>query len=458
MNRIGIIGGGFSGSLLTFNLIKNSSSPLNITIFDNRKEIGRGLAYSTKEDLHLLNVPVGKISAIHNESEHFYNWLKDNKKENYEKNSFVSRKIYGDYIQDIFEKVKTQAKEKNIIVNTITNTKINSLDLINNEIELREQNNEKFNFDKVVLAIGNYAPSNPNIENNDFFNSPNYYKDPWSIKDFEDFKNKESILIIGSGLTMIDIVMSLKMVNYKGKIYIISPHGYLPQKHQDYIPYHDFLANINIPNKALDIFKIVHQEVIKAEKNNQDWRAVIDSLRPYSQKIWINFSDDERKRFMKFVRHKWGVLRHRIPIETYNIFNEMINNNQISVLTGRPKNIFESNDCITVKYKKSKTNDIEELKTNIIINCTGPESNFEKLQDPLILDMKSKNLFNTDSLKLGINTNDDYNLLDRNNHAINNIYTIGSLLKGKLWESIAVPELRVQAYDLSKIILNNLKI
>jgi uncharacterized NAD(P)/FAD-binding protein YdhS len=251
---------------------------------------------------------------------------------------------------------------------------------------------------------------------------------------------------------MVDLALSLKESGHQGKIYVISKHGYLPLPHQKVEPYPPFLSEENLPSSFLQLFRLVREHIETAEKQDINWRAVIDSLRPYSQKIWQALDVSERKKFMRYARHRWGVLRHRLPPETDHIFNQLLVSGQVEVYAGRIQSITESETEIKVIFKSR--DGIKEIKVARVINCTGPEPNINKIDQEIITDLRNKGLIRPDSLNLGIDSTPQGAVINRDGQPSDILFTIGPLLKGILWETTAIPEIRVQARDLAELLLS----
>ena len=76
MKHVVIIGGGFSGCLTAVNLSRLSTGPLKITIINQGYPLGRGIAYSTRNGSHLLNVVARNMSALADQPTHFVEWLR----------------------------------------------------------------------------------------------------------------------------------------------------------------------------------------------------------------------------------------------------------------------------------------------------------------------------------------------------------------------------------------------
>jgi uncharacterized NAD(P)/FAD-binding protein YdhS len=178
---------------------------------------------------------------------------------------------------------------------------------------------------------------------------------------------------------------------------------------------------------------------------------IIDALRPNTQKIWQQFTAEEKAKFMARVRHLWGVARHRIPFVSYDTIMKEQVNQQLNILAGKITSVQENKDGIEVKIWDKRTKHEVSVMVGAIINCTGPETNITKSNNVLLNQLYAEGIINQDPLFLGISTNcKNYKTLQKNGAENQNIYAIGSLLKGELWETTAVSDLRVQAKELAQ--------
>jgi len=280
---IAIIGGGLSGTLVAANLMRNATTPLTIKLIERKPEIGKGVAYSTTVDSHLLNVPAGKMSAFADEPNHFLHWLRRNGYHEVTASTFVPRKIYGVYIQAVLHEAEANAAadvqlericDEAIAIKTTTD---------NVKIYLRE--NQCLQVQKAVLALGNFPASLPQAITALGNNNP-YVKDAWSSDAISNLNPEDAILLVGTGLTMVDAVVALHQQGFRGKIHAVSRHGLTPQYHQPTTPYPAFINLETAPKTARSLVHIVRQEVNKAATQGQDWRTVIDALRPVTQQLW----------------------------------------------------------------------------------------------------------------------------------------------------------------------------
>lgn len=446
---IAIIGGGISGTLVVLNVLKHSHVPVSILWFDDKNSFCKGLAYSTKNDEHLLNVRASNMSVFVDEPEHFVSWLLKHKFL-YSATDFVPRSIYGNYVLSVFNELKHSASHG---ANTIT------VKQFAEEVKSIRQENDEFiisatqnhHVQQVVLGFGNFLPAHPlplatKAISKEFIFSKRYYQNAFSPLLFQNATRCQHITIIGSGLTMVDVVMSLNKQHYQGKIQVISPHGYLPQAHlEEPLPSIPSFINEREHYTLLQIVHLVNTQLKFAKANQLHIHSMIDALRPHVQRLWTGFSLDDKKQFLRHLRHKWGLARHRAPSQSIQVLNEYMKSQRLMVLKGRIFDIQSNTDGFDIYYS-TKANQKNSFKTELIVNCTGPESDFEKIDLPLIKQLIKDGIIEADPLKYGLKSMP-------NGQITNNLFTIGPPLKGILWESTAVPEIRIQAKQLVEMLL-----
>lgn len=461
MKRIGIIGAGFSGTMTAVNLIENSNEIIEILLFEKENPIGKGIAYSPYSKKQLLNVPTSKMSAFKELPDHFFNWVKSleeykNVDESILAGAFLPRYIYGQYIEFVWNEALANAKAKSIKVR-ILRSNIIDLERKNAEIELIGEKDERFIVDYCVLATGNLVPRNQTIENMDFYSSSNYFQNPWKMESVENLSKNENVLVIGNGLTMVDTVLALQERNFKGIIYSISPNGYhiLSHRHAP-IKYSKLVDELPEELDLKSIRNLIIKHVRAVRKLGVSAEPVIDSLRPFSQNIWRNFSINDKREFLRKYRHAWGVARHRIPIHMNDFLLKLMFSIKLKVFAGKIKSLNEVNGTIEVSFIEKNSKTEEKIFVSRVINCTGPESNIKLSESQLLKKCLEKGIISQDEFYLGFNANPtNFQLIGLNGEVQNNIFTLGTNLKGIFWESTAVNELRSQAENLANYIVLN---
>jgi uncharacterized NAD(P)/FAD-binding protein YdhS len=198
---------------------------------------------------------------------------------------------------------------------------------------------------------------------------------------------------------------------------------------------------------------LIRTQVEAAEKTGSGWRAVIDSLRPFTQEIWRSLTFRERRRFLRHVRPYWDVHRHRVAPAIGTTLASQIQNGQIEIHAGRIKTYAEDTGGVEVTYRARESGQLERLRVDRVINCTGPESDCRKADDPWLTNLMRRKLARPDPLFLGLDVSPDGALIDGYGDVSDLLYAVGPVRKGCLWETTAVPELRVQVSNLSRLLL-----
>lgn len=303
--RLAIIGGGASCVLLVAHLARNQAAHgLKVDVYDRRGTFGRGIAYSTEHDCHLLNVRAANMSAFRDDKADFANWAKGH---GYAPEDFVPRTLYGAYLE---QKLKDAGQY----------LKIN---FISEDVAHTDQTPDGYSingrhYNHAVLASGNVLPLRPETDGA----VAGYFDDPWSA-DFGVLMQAKTIAILGSGLSAVDMVIALHARQYEGVITIFSRNAILPATHVMPVPYTSFLNEELETLSPLALLRLIKQTVRLAAKQNIPWQSVIDSMRPHTNTIWINWPEEERARFMKRLFTFWNIHRHRMAPQIADIVARM---------------------------------------------------------------------------------------------------------------------------------------
>lgn len=450
MKRITIIGGGASGTLIAINLLRaNAAESVAINLIEKKDRVGLGVAYSTDKDTHLLNVPAGKMGAFPDNVGHFFEWLKANGYD-YQEPSFVPRKLFGQYLRDLLD---TSIREKagNISINTFD---CEAVDIEEQPLRVVLDSGESVPTDKIVLAFGNFPPPHPTVEDQSFTTAEKYFQSPWSREVYESIGPDDSVFIVGTGLSMVDVAMHFHRVNHRGKITAISTRGLLPAVHRLGQTYNSFYDEIRSFTRITDLLKAVRRQVMLADEGGIDWQAVVDSLRPDTQEIWQSLPVSEKRYFLQHLSRHWNVSRHRMPAEAAVVLDQMDADGRLEILKGRLRKI-ETNGSGEFHIIFSSDGAEQQTAVDAIINCIGSESNFERIAKPLVRNLMAKGYIRNDALSQGLDALPDGTIIGKNGAGSQFLHTLGTPLKGILWESTAIPEIRKQARELADKLLSN---
>jgi uncharacterized NAD(P)/FAD-binding protein YdhS len=441
---VAIIGGGFSGTILAVQLLRRAPS-LRIGVIDKSSIPGRGLAYSTQYNCHLLNVPAGNMSALPEDPGHFLRWARANCGPAVHAESFVSRMAYGRYIGSLLEESAIQEGGHSL---EWSQEAAVSLRRDNGVPVVLLKNGRELHAEVVILAIGNFPPGNPKASGLSG-QRKKYVPFAWSPSALEGLDPNGSVLLIGSGLTSIDLTVALQARKFQGQIQIISRHGLVPQRHQAAEPWPQFWHQ-GSPRNIRGLMHLIRNQVRAAADQGVDWRSVINSLRPVAQDIWKSLPHEERARFLRHARPYWEAHRHRIAFEIHNVVSRLISEGRLTIYAGRITEYSEVSDHAVVTFRNRKDGSFRRLQVDRMINCTGSESDCRRIDDSLLTSLFLQGEARPDPLFLGLDVDSKGSVLNFNGVPSNSLFAIGPVKKGGLWETTAVPEIRKQASDLAE--------
>lgn len=453
---VAIIGGGASGCLVAAQLLHQARAPLQILLFERMSEVGRGVAYGTRCAQHLLNVPAGRMSAWPDEPGHFLAWAQARAGSPgwpaaVAAGDFLSRRLYGEYLRAVLSDARRDASPE-VTVEEIKDEVI-EVELENGHRRLRCGGGRIFRTDRVVLAIGNLPGEYPIRGSLPIYHSQSYVHVPWRPGALEGIPPAAEVLLVGAGLTAIDLILELAGRGHTGEIHALSRRGLLPQDHRATTPYPDFLAASPLPATVLGFSRRLRAEIRRARGQGIDWRPVLDAVRPHSQRAWQGFSWEERARFMRHVRPFWEVHRHRIAPPVAARIEALRQSGQLRFYAGRLASLAEQGGRVEAKFRLRATAQFRTLRVAKVINCTGPRTDYSKYQHPLLLNLLANGLIDHDPLALGIRATPAGEVLDHTGRVVPWLSTLGAPLKGDLWECTALPEIRAQARQIAEKIL-----
>jgi uncharacterized NAD(P)/FAD-binding protein YdhS len=456
---VAIIGAGFSGTMTAIHLLKPRENTLTVGLVEKTSEFARGLAYRTRDVSHRLNVPAGKMGAFPDDIEGFYRWLQRRPDRlravgvhTLHPKAFVPRVLFGEYLEDLLRETETVSPR----LQKIGAEAVDLVPLLNGSFRIEFSAAPPLIASQVVLALGNFPPGDPALKNRAFHQSNRYLVDPWSEETRSKLSEPGDVLVLGSGLTAMDLLLSLSHSKPSGTIHVLSRRGLFPRPHLPFESYPPFIDPDQLPSSVRALCRMIRQEIVRANQNGKDWRAVIDSIRPFSQSIWQALSRDDRRRFLRHLKAFWEPHRHRVAPEVLAIKENLQTRGRLCCYRGRALAIEERENQLETTFCQAGEN--RTLRVNYVINCTGPECNYHKLKDPLVVQLFARGLIVPDPLFLGLDVGAGGAILNLLGERVKNLYTLGSPQKGILFETTAVPELRVQAKDLASRVLEQYRI
>jgi uncharacterized NAD(P)/FAD-binding protein YdhS len=459
---IAVVGAGFSGTLCVVNLLRAhrehcaAGEQLRVLLIERNTRPGRGLAYRTWDDNFVLNVPAGNMSAVADDSGHFVRYCQGIDPA-FNAGSFVSRRIYGDYLESTLAQAIEQqgAAQCECVHGEVLSVRPHG----DRGFQLEVAGAPNLYADQVVLAFGHFAPLDPRPEHA-FYRSDAYIGNPWDFAALDRIASDAPVALLGSAHTAIDVLFRMTSQRDMRKIYLISRRGLLPQPHRSHpqspVPtgFPEFFANLE--PTVRQYFRALRHEVRRRAAQGGDWRDVINSLRPHTTEIWKRFSSRERRRFLAAIAPYWDSHRHRLAPVAHLRLHQMIQTGQVETIAGYVQD-FDFDGSVgaglSMRMRERHTGHVRSIAVGHVVNCTGPNYDIARIDMPLLAQLRDEGYLLQDPLKLGIEVGPDYRAIGRQGQADKELFYIGPMLKAHYWEATAVPELRVHAQRLAAILV-----
>jgi uncharacterized NAD(P)/FAD-binding protein YdhS len=429
---VAIVGGGAAGALVAIQLLHKARGPFRVCIIDRAGAIGRGVAYATPEPSHVLNVAASGMSAFPDRADDFVRWS------GAAPDDFVPRATYGEYLQATLGEAGARAAPGVSLLALGGEAVSLSADAAG--VCIRLADGTELSARAAVLALGNFPSAELPIPASDAYRSS-----PWEPGALDGVPPDAQVLLLGTGLTMVDAALALDRRGHTGTLHALSRHGLLPQVQGDALASRLRIGATGVRGllRALRL----------ATRRDGEWRPAVDGLRPVTQRIWMRLSDSEKRRFLRHVRAFWDVHRHRMAPVVAEQIARLRAVGRLLVHAGTLRSIAMDGPIAIARYRPRGERVERELRIARIVNCTGPAMYLADVRHPLIASLLESGLVRADSLGMGLSADHDGAL---NGNAPGRLFTLGNLRRGELWETTAIPELRAQAEAIASRLLREL--
>ena len=310
----------------------------------------------------------------------------------------------------------------------------------------------------VVLAIGHRPPSDPVGRK---WSGPRtrFIADPWR-PDINAVGPDDAVVVLGSGLTAVDTVLSLAEQPRRAPVTLVSRRGLLPQAHAaTAVPPVDLRSLVSrlVSRPGGVCARTLSRELRRTARDlaatGGDWRAVVDGLRPHTVTLWRAMSGAERRRFLTHLRPFWEVHRHRMAPAITDRFKSLLDRGEIRVVAGQVLSAHAEGDSVRLVIRERRSERAIESHAGWVVNCTGPVPSNSAESNPAIGSLLVDGWLRPDELALGIETTTAGNAVDAQGQEVPDLFVVGTLRKPAFWESTAVPELRGQAASVAQRVL-----
>ncbi|KQW86650.1 FAD/NAD(P)-binding protein [Brevundimonas sp. Root1279] len=426
--RIAIIGGGFSGAMLAARL---AEAGVGSALIDRTGSFGPGLAYSTPFEGHLLNVRANRMSAVEGRPDDFTDWLRDHAGWRADPEGFAPRRFYGEYLQHR--------------LNTVRLAHPGLIELVTGEVRAIEADGvqladgRRIEAAAVVLATGNPAPATAEGR------SGRLIHDPWGPGALDKIGPEDAVVIVGSGLTMIDMALWLEANGRRGPIRVLSRRGLTPRAHG---AHHDAPT----PPTATLLEGAPSERLAEARRLSAEsgWRSVMEGLRPVTARLWSEADAPTRARWLRHLRPWWDVHRHRVAPEVQAAIDRLTAEGRLTVSAGRVERIAADADGVSVRWRPRDGSGQPPITGDWLIDCTGP--GHDPAKDPLTGPLIKSGRARLDPLRIGLDVAADGRLIGADGTPDDRLFVLGPPARAAFWETTAVPDIRKRIEGLAGVL------
>ncbi|MBL8763468.1 MAG: FAD/NAD(P)-binding protein [Phycisphaerae bacterium] len=439
---ITIIGAGFSGTLTAVHLVR-ARSDIRVTLVERSGRFGPGLAYSTPDPSHLLNVPAGNMSAFDDQPSHFLDWARS-ADPSIHTGSFVRRSLYGEYIRSVLDAARSAHPDRIRLCHD--EALRGRWDNGSWHVELRS--GEALTSAALVLALGNTPPQPPPGADVRVFGHAGYVSNPWNVERLRAIDAGASVLLIGAGLTMVDAVLTLRDRGHTGPMTAISRHGVAPRTHRSPskppVGRRPPEALDRWDGSALGMLRILRAAVADGAAAGADWREAVNSIRTITPQLWSRMAETERSRFLRRLRSYWEVVRHRAAPEIGALIADLMAARRLKIRPARLESLAPAGAKLEARFRPRGSEQVQRMIVDAAINCLGPDTDLSRSADPLTRQLLDSGIVRTDALRLGLLADPEGRPLGADGRPVPGMIIVGPWRRAQHWEATAVPELRKQ--------------
>lgn len=456
MHTIAIIGGGFCGSIAAVNLMRLSEGPLRVALINCGFPVGRGVAYGTRRPEHLLNVAARNMSALADHPNHFLDWLRTRTEyvdvpEAVLRETFIPRRVYGDYLRGLLQWHARPIRDGHAASIEFYDKEAVNVALRDGGATVEVADGDSITADKVLLATGNQRPAAMPGDGAPFTH-PVYIDVPWHDWESRLPDRHQDVVLLGTGLTTVDAFLTLSALDWRGTIFAVSRNGLLPHAHFRGIEYPEFPPEDSSTLGLNELAALLEEHCGRLRGLGANPAIAVDKLRPHTQRIWRNWSLADKREFCRRYAARWNVLRHRIAQDVHQRVTTALTDGRLQIVKGTIAALASAGSRVRVTVAGTSGANVV-LEAGLVINGTGPQTSFTAGSSLLYRNLLTDGRVVVDELDMGVQVDEDFGVRERDGRRSPVLFAIGPPIKGTLWETTAVPELRQQTYRVAQTML-----
>lgn len=449
---VAILGGGLSGAATAFHLARTiAPGTAEITVVEPRETLGGGLAYSSDEPAHRINVPASKMTVVSDEPDHFMNWLAAERvfmspgSLTLHGDVFPERQIFGRYVAAQIAPLLAHE--------TIHHRRTSAIALHRSggrwRIGLADGTSLDANL--VVLAMSHPAPGLPRVLHG-LAGSPALATDPYDNARIATLAGTERILIVGTGLTSADVVASLDRQGHRGHITALSRHGLRSRGHGNVSRKSEVDFAADSAQSAVVLLKRIRAAVAADAALGQSWHATLDRVRDQGTAIWAALPPAERSRLTRHLRTFWDVHRFRIAPQVEEVAEQRLRRGELEVVAARLVAARATPDGIAVDWRPRGSDAVVSATFGAVVVTTGPDHGAVLQSNPAFRSLADEGVLRADPHGLGLLVTDRCRSVDADGSPSDSLLVAGPLARGDVGELMGVPEVTRHAEHVAGVL------
>lgn len=451
-----IVGGGLSGTMLAVQLLRLPGRR-KILVIEPRAELGRGEAYSAVELGHTLNGNAARMSVDPDNTDDLTQWLtahiagggwpESDQQHVPVSELFPPRGLFGVYVQQRLAEAQQVGAQHGSTVEHVR-AEVVDVQASSDSVQLTLSNGQQLLGAFAVLATGMFPAARTPQKESSGLNAAAL--DPWDVAAMRQLDPQSTVLIIGSGLTMVDAVVSLEQAGHRGPIEVFSRHGLLPHVRRQPPAWVDFLAEDHSIRTPRQLLRELRRHCRDAIAQGIDWQAPLDTVRAHIGQLWSQASDVQRRQFVRHVRPWWESHHHRSPPLSAELVERLHREGRLRIHAASYKGLEPaSGDGVSILIRPRGEAETRVVQGAALINSSGIEYDWRRVARPLPQQLLARGLVRPGPLALGIAAEVDGAVLDVEGRVSNRLFAMGPPLRGMWWESTAVTDVALQAKALA---------
>ena len=453
MTNIAVVGAGFSGTLLTCQLLNQPGFSGTVYWLERRLPRGRGIAYGTPCRAHVLNVAAQRMSAFPDAPGHFLDWLltqTPSETRDTLRDTYAPRADYARYIEastaEIFARGEAEGRLRCI------NAEAEDLVATGHRVRITVDGAPSLDVDAVALCMGHFAPRMPRLDGAEHLVAPHFIANPWDYKALGNVPRAATVAALGAGLSMVDVALQLHAQGFAGQLVAVSRRGFLPRSHLTQPTSITLAPPPTAGLTARTLVRWLREKVGEHKSHGGDWRQVLDALRPHTVALWRALDPCEQARILRHAKSSWDVHRHRVAPEVDRLLGRLRHAGTLLHHAGRLVGAEPGRGGRGLRLHWQLRHHAEPWRqdVDVLVNCTGAHSVWPRTQDSLPGALLARGSVRPGPHNLGLDVDAEGAVRDHSGRAHGALWAMGPARLGTDFESVAVPELRVQAQQLAQ--------